>query len=368
MAYDPVRAGARPGMSGPALVVGRDEASDLQLVGPRVSREHLLIRSTPDGWLLVDRSRNGSFAGGRPFRELTVGAPVTVRLGDAQAGPGRHHPCRHHRCPRHPSPGRRRRGPPTPRSPSPPPRAPPPRAGSPRCTSCPQRPASRAAPVTRRPRCHGSASGARRTTTSSSATCWSRGTTPSWCAAPTAGGTSSTSAARTALRRRVLAGPAQPARGGRPVGRREVDPAARAHRVPARRRGVVEYAGRDLYAEYDELRQRIGLVPQDDILHPQLTVRTALAYAARLRFPTDVSPRRPGPTDRRGDRRARPHRQAEQRIDSLSGGQRKRTSVALELLTPPSLLFLDEPTSGIDPGLDKSVMHTLRSLAEVPGL
>ncbi len=60
--------------------------------------------------------------------------------------------------------------------------------------------------------------------------------------------------------------------------------------------------------------------------------------------------------------------QAEQRIDSLSGGQRKRTSVALELLTPPSLLFLDEPTSGIDPGLDKSVMHTLRSLAEVPGL
>ena len=77
MAYDPVRAGARPGRLGPAplevraagrrltlrpgesLVVGRDEASDLQVIGPRVSREHLLIRSTPGGWQLVDRSRNG---------------------------------------------------------------------------------------------------------------------------------------------------------------------------------------------------------------------------------------------------------------------------------------------------------------------
>jgi ABC-type multidrug transport system ATPase subunit len=128
--------------------------------------------------------------------------------------------------------------------------------------------------------------------------------------------------------------------------------------------GVVEYAGRDLYADYDELRQRIGLVPQDDILHPQLTVRRALAYAARLRFPTDVSA---VDRDRRIDEVIRElglTGQAEQRIDSLSGGQRKRTSVALELLTRPSLLFLDEPTSGLDPGLDKSVMHTLRGLAD----
>src|SRR4051794_26592414 len=59
--------------------------------------------------------------------------------------------------------------------------------------------------------------------------------------------------------------------------------------------GRVRYGGRDLYDDYDELRQRIGLVPQDDILHPQLRVRPALSYAARLRFPPDVprSDRRP---------------------------------------------------------------------------
>jgi ABC transport system ATP-binding/permease protein len=128
--------------------------------------------------------------------------------------------------------------------------------------------------------------------------------------------------------------------------------------------GVVRYGGRDLYSNYDELRQRIGLVPQDDILHSQLTVRRALSFAARLRFPAEVPP---------VEREQRIDEvlaelgltgQARQRIDTLSGGQRKRTSVALELLTRPSLLFLDEPTSGLDPGLDKSVMRTLRGLAD----
>jgi ABC-type multidrug transport system ATPase subunit len=128
--------------------------------------------------------------------------------------------------------------------------------------------------------------------------------------------------------------------------------------------GEVRYAGRDLYDSYDELRQRIGLVPQDDILHPQLTVRRALRYAAQLRFPADT------PAKERNQRVEEVidelglTTQARQRISTLSGGQRKRTSVALELLTRPSLLFLDEPTSGLDPGMDKSVMQTLRTLAD----
>ncbi len=133
-------------------------------------------------------------------------------------------------------------------------------------------------------------------------------------------------------------------------------------RKPAQ--GNILYDGRDLYDHYSELRYRIGMVPQDDVLHNQLTVQRALRFAASLRFATDVS---------RAERKQRvaevidllgmSHR-TKHRIDKLSGGQRKRTSVALELLTEPALLALDEPTSGLDPALDKEVMRELRLLAD----
>jgi ABC-type multidrug transport system ATPase subunit len=127
--------------------------------------------------------------------------------------------------------------------------------------------------------------------------------------------------------------------------------------------GSVLYDGRDLYANYAELRHHIGLVPQENILHSQLTARRGLSYAAELRFSHDTSP---AERSRRIDGvldELSLARHADTRTGSLSGGQQKRVNVALELLTKPSLLFLDEPTSGLDPGLDKSVMELLAQLA-----
>ncbi|MGY1793199.1 ATP-binding cassette domain-containing protein [Geodermatophilus sp. SYSU D00525] len=128
--------------------------------------------------------------------------------------------------------------------------------------------------------------------------------------------------------------------------------------------GRVTWDGRDLSEEYDHLRHLIGLVPQEDVLHRQLTVRRALDLAARLRLPPDTTAAERDQRVRRVLEEVRLSAQVDQRIDSLSGGQRKRTSIALELLTAPQLLFLDEPTSGLDAGLDRQVMDGLRDLAD----
>jgi ABC-type multidrug transport system ATPase subunit len=127
--------------------------------------------------------------------------------------------------------------------------------------------------------------------------------------------------------------------------------------------GTVMYDDRDLYSNYAELRHRIGLVPQENILHMQLSARRALQYAAELRFPRDTSA---AERERRIDEvlaELSLAQHAGTRASLLSGGQQKRVNVALELLTKPSLLFLDEPTSGLDPGLDMSVMEMMSGLA-----
>ncbi|MFD5464784.1 FHA domain-containing protein [Kitasatospora sp. NPDC127059] len=129
-------------------------------------------------------------------------------------------------------------------------------------------------------------------------------------------------------------------------------------------RGEVLYDGRNLYKQFAELRSRIGLVPQSEILHKELTVRKGLKYAARLRFPGDTEARE---REARIDEvlyELRLDKRADNKITALSGGQQKRVSVALELLTKPSLIFLDEPTSGLDPGMDREVMQMLRGLAD----
>ncbi|WP_049577543.1 FHA domain-containing protein [Streptomyces sp. SBT349] len=128
--------------------------------------------------------------------------------------------------------------------------------------------------------------------------------------------------------------------------------------------GEVLYDHRNLYTHFAELRHRIGLVPQDDILHTALQVRQALRLAAKLRFPGDVGDAERNARVEEVLAELKLSHHAEKRISSLSGGQRKRVSVALELLTKPSLIFLDEPTSGLDPGMDRDVMQLLRGLAD----
>lgn len=105
----------------------------------------------------------------------------------------------------------------------------------------------------------------------------------------------------------------------------------------------------------------IGYVPQDDIVHVELTVERALYYSSKLRQKL-----------RKGDRAGLVDRMIDvlgltdhrlKRVDQLSGGQRKRVSIAIELLSKPEVLFLDEPSSGLDPATEKTLMELLQSLA-----
>ncbi|MGI8544587.1 MAG: FHA domain-containing protein, partial [Aridibacter sp.] len=120
----------------------------------------------------------------------------------------------------------------------------------------------------------------------------------------------------------------------------------------------------DLYQNLDSLKQSIGYVPQNDIIHRELTVYKTLYYVAKLRLSRDVSKTE---IDQIIDEVLDVTGLEERRnvlVSQLSGGQRKRVSIAVELITKPSVIFLDEPTSGLDPATEEKIMKLFRQIAE----
>ncbi|HKS48253.1 MAG TPA: ATP-binding cassette domain-containing protein [Amycolatopsis sp.] len=130
--------------------------------------------------------------------------------------------------------------------------------------------------------------------------------------------------------------------------------------------GDMYFRGLNVHTHLDQIRPRLGFVPQQDSLLPSLTVRQTLTYADRLRAPSDVPPDPPAaepPHVVDVCRRLDIERCLDKTLDELSGGQRKRVSIAVEILAQPHLLMLDEPTSGLDAGMDRDVMRILRRIA-----
>ena len=120
----------------------------------------------------------------------------------------------------------------------------------------------------------------------------------------------------------------------------------------------------DLYQHLDSLKQSIGYVPQEDVIYRELTVHRTLYYVAKLRLSSDVSTPE---IERIIDEVLDVTELLERRdvpVNQLSGGQRKRVSIAVELITKPSVIFLDEPTSGLDPATEEKIMKLFRQIAE----
>jgi ABC-type multidrug transport system ATPase subunit len=127
--------------------------------------------------------------------------------------------------------------------------------------------------------------------------------------------------------------------------------------------GAVLLDGVDLQTNLRAFRSVLGFVPQDDIIHADLALERTLHYAARLRLPSSTPASEIDAAVRDALDAVGLTDSAHVRVGSLSGGQRKRASIAVELITDPHLFFLDEPTSGLDPITSSELVGRLRDLA-----
>ncbi len=128
--------------------------------------------------------------------------------------------------------------------------------------------------------------------------------------------------------------------------------------------GSVRFDGIDLYANPRMFRSMLGYVPQDDIIHADLPLERMLRYAAKLRLPSSTSTAEVDTAVRDALDAVGLTENGDVQVGSLSGGQRKRASIAVELLTDPQVFFLDEPTSGLDPITSSEIIDRLRLLAD----
>lgn len=127
--------------------------------------------------------------------------------------------------------------------------------------------------------------------------------------------------------------------------------------------GTVTVNGNELYSNLEAIKDIIGYVPQQDIVFDNLSVYDMLKYTARLRLPKDTDASELDSIILKVIDTVELTERKDTLIKKLSGGQRKRASIAVELISDPALFFLDEPASGLDPGTERNLMRTLKNMS-----